>query len=1155
LDERDQNSPPPDGAPNGVSVDVSGELTAELGADQFVQNIGTSRIWSFRPEQVVAGRYRIIRTIGRGGMGEVYEAEDLELGGRVALKTIRAEAAAQETLLWRFRREIQIARRVTHPNVCRLFDVSYHTIEIVGSEQLTTRMMCVSMELLEGETLSQKLSRDGAMTPAEALPIARQLAEGLSAAHAAGVIHRDFKAANVMLVKGQGPDGPDGVPRAVITDFGLARRSESSEQDTSLTDSGVVVGTPAYMAPEQFEGKDASSASDIYSFGVVLYEMITGRKPFEGATPISQAIQRLKSAPRSPARFCEGLDPAWEAAILRCLESDPQARFATPGDVIAALEGQDVARGKGRSRNKTVRRQKLERIAAAAAVVALSAVAGFGLYKLATRPPQGASSTAEATPVIAVRPGAAVIGFKDLSGKPDSLWLSTAFAEMMRTELAAGDKLRLISGEDIARARHELDLQGSDTYSKETLERIHESLGADYVVAGSYVALGSGDATRLRFDVRVQDTRSGETITAISESGTEADLLAMVSSAGTKLRGVFGQGALDMEKAAGLAASRPQNPEVIRLYAEGLAMLRDFDALGARGRLEKAVALEPDFALGHAALAEAWSKLGYDKRAVEQAQLAFDVSKTLGREESLSIEGRLRAMQKDWKKAAGVYSVLHGFAPDSMDYGVQLAESRGAAGDHEGAKQAIRELRTLASPVSDDPAIDLADARIARFRGDAMAVARLSQRAIDKGTKRGAPLMVARAQILLGWAQRLAGKFTASVQTLESAKTTFAGHGDIGGAAEADIEIGHSHFYMGNYSAARARFEPARATCEKIGWRSCEALALNSLGGLAWVDGRYADGAAIFNKGVAIARETADKQAEMTNRTNIAEIYVYMGRSAEAWRESQALLAEIKAGNSVALEPAVLVAAGLARLQQGRVDEGRGFLDAALASAKRLGDPRHEAYALTKIAVAHFFDGSVDKAAADLEQAVAIRHRLGEKSPEAEAATRLAAVRIAQGRLDDAEAILPAARKVLADEHALIDWVYATSVTAELLLARGKAAEALAPIREIRQQAPNIEKPSLRIRVDVTEARVLAATGKRNEALSMLGAAIAEGERLDLPMESLGAALTLGELQLAEPATKARGVATVERARARARALGMKYFDHKAEQLLAGSSL
>ncbi|MFA6956164.1 MAG: protein kinase [Thermoanaerobaculia bacterium] len=1154
MDEREQKPPPPNGEPNGVGSDASGERTAELGADQFVQNIGASRIWSFHPEQVVAGRYRIARTIGRGGMGEVYEAEDIELGGRVALKTIRAEAASQETLLWRFRREIQIARRVTHPNVCRLFDVSYHTVEIVGSEQLTTRLMCVSMELLEGETLSQRLSRDGAISPAVALPIARQLAEGLSAAHAAGVIHRDFKAANVMLVQGSGADA-EGATRAVITDFGLARRSESSEQDASLTDSGVVVGTPAYMAPEQFEGKDATSASDIYSYGVVLYEMITGRKPFDGATPISQAIQRLKSAPHSPARFCEALDPAWESAILRCLESDPRARFASPLDVVAALSGKAVARGGGRSRNKTIRRQKIEKIAAAAGIVVLSGVAGLGLYEFAMRSRQAVTSVAEASPVIAVRPGAAVIGFKDLSGRPDRLWLSTAFSEMMRTELAAGDKLRLIPGEDIARARHELGLQGSETYSKETLERIRESLGADYVVAGSYVAFGTGDRARIRFDVRLQDARSGETITAISESGTENDLLAMVASAGTKLRGVFGQGALDAERAADLAASRPRSPEVLRLYAEGLALLHDFDALGAKGRFEKAIGIEPDFALAHAALAEAWSTLGYDARAVEQAQLAVDASKDLGREESLAIEGRLRAMQKDWKRAAEVYAVLHGFAPDNLDYGIRLVEARATAGNQAAAREAIRDLRSLQTPFSDDARIDIAEAGSARARGDYAAVARLSRAAIDKETKLGATLLVAKARLLLGWAQRMGGKYDASLQTLELAKATYAAHGDEGGAALADVQAGSTLFYVGNYTAARGRIAPAKETCTRIGWRSCEASVLNVLAAIAWVEGRYGDAEKHLNEGLEISRETSDNLAELMARQNIAQLEVYLGKSRQAWVHANEVLDELKSGTGAILLASAQTAAATATLQQGNIAPGRELLLKAIASARAAGNTRHEAEALSKLAVARFFDGDLDKAAEELEHAVEIQHKTGEKAAEADSLARLAAVRVAQGRLDEAEKILPGARKTLAEQHVLYDWVYASSVTSELALARGRAEEALLPIREIRERAPRIEKPSLRIRVAVTEARILAALGRRAEATSLLTSAISEADRIELPLESLGAALTLGELQLADPSTKKRGVSTIERARARAQALGLKYFDHKAEQLLAGSAI
>ncbi|MGK2859326.1 MAG: protein kinase domain-containing protein [Thermoanaerobaculia bacterium] len=1153
TDDRQNTSRPPGGPLDGDdSVDDTGELTAELMPDQVVASTGRTRIWSFHPGQLVAERYRIVRTIAQGGMGEVYEADDLELGGRVALKTIRAEAAAQEVLLGRFRREIQIARRVTHPNVCRLFDVSYHTIEIVGSSQLTNRLMCVSMELLDGETLSQKISRDGAMEREEALSIVRQLADGLAAAHTAGVIHRDFKSGNVLLVKTQGSETGDAKLRAVITDFGLARHAAPGELDTSLTDSGVVVGTPAYMAPEQFEGKEASSASDIYSFGVVLYEMVTGRKPFDGATPISQAIQRLKAPPSSPAKFCLGLDPVWETAILRCLESDPAARFTSPLDVVAALEGRTVAPALGRSRNKTLRRQRFDRLLTAAAIVAATCAIGFGLYKVATkRAPLSVSSTAEATPVIEVRPGAVVIGFKDLSGKPENRWMSTAFSEMIRTELAAGEKLRLVSGEDTARVRHELELEGRDSYSKETLATIRESLGADYVVAGSYVALGSGQGGRLRLDLRVQAARPGETIKAISESGSEVELLAMVASAGTKLRSAFGQGALNTERAAGLAASRPQSPEVIRLYAEGLALLRDFDALGAKGKLEKAVAIEPEFALAHAALAEAWSTLGYDARAVAQAQRAFDLSKSLGREDSLAIEGRLRAMQKDWKKAAEVYTVLHGFVPDDLDYGIRLTEAHATAGDHAAARDAIKDLRALALPLSADPRIDIADAQVAKARGDVAAVDRLSQAAIDKGRKRGAILLVARAQLLRGWALRSIGKYDASISTLDEAKAIYAKYGDVGGVALADMQAGNSAFYVGNFEEARVRFDSAKATCSRIGWKSCEASVLNSLGGMAWIEGRYGDAEKQLRDGLALSRETSDKLAELMARHNIAEIEIYLGRTREALTHANEVLAEIETGTGAYLGAPTRITAGTALLQLGKIDEGSLLLEAAIVESRKFKNTLHEADARSKLAVARFYKGDTNQAATELESAIALQRASGEMAAEADGITRLAAVRVAQGKLDAAERILPAARKTLSDQHVLYDWAYASSVTAEIALARGRGDEAMAAIREIHARAPFIEKPALRIHVAVTEGRVLAALGRRNEALRMVGSALAEAERLELPLQSLGAMLVLGELQLGESSSKAGGVATIERARAKARALGLVYFDRKAGELLA----
>jgi tRNA A-37 threonylcarbamoyl transferase component Bud32 len=273
--------------------------------------------------QVLAGRYRILRFIGKGGMGEVYEAEDKELRERIALKTILPEIGAQEESIRRFKQEIQLARKVTHPNVSRIFDLVYDGATIF-----------LTMELLEGETLAARLRRTGAMSTREAFPLVAQIASALGAAHRVGIVHRDFKCENVMLV----PAGEEMGVRAVVTDFGLARRSVEGNATTVLaTAQGVILGTPAYMAPEQVEGHPATPAADLYALGVVMYEIVTGKLPFEGDTPVSTAVKRLLEPPPSPRTLIHTLDERWEQAILRCLARNAEERFQTAEEVIDAL--------------------------------------------------------------------------------------------------------------------------------------------------------------------------------------------------------------------------------------------------------------------------------------------------------------------------------------------------------------------------------------------------------------------------------------------------------------------------------------------------------------------------------------------------------------------------------------------------------------------------------------------------------------------------------------------------------------------------------------------------------------------------------------------------------------------------------------------------
>src|SRR5215813_4886406 len=266
----------------------------------------------FTPGAILADRYRVIGLLGRGGMGEVYRADDLKLGQPVALKFLPRHLAEEKDRLDRFYSEVRIARQVSHPNVCRVYDVG----ELDGLHYL-------SMEYVDGEDLASLLKRIGRLPPDKALEIARELCAGLAAAHDRGVLHRDLKPSNVMV---------DGRGRARITDVGLAVAAGDVVE-------AEVSGTPAYMAPEQLAGKGASVRSDVYALGLVLYELYTGRKAFDGATLNELRRKHAEDPPTAPSALAQGLDPAVERVILRCLEKDPVARPASAAQIAKALPG------------------------------------------------------------------------------------------------------------------------------------------------------------------------------------------------------------------------------------------------------------------------------------------------------------------------------------------------------------------------------------------------------------------------------------------------------------------------------------------------------------------------------------------------------------------------------------------------------------------------------------------------------------------------------------------------------------------------------------------------------------------------------------------------------------------------------------------------
>src|SRR6202171_3302092 len=753
--------------------------------------------------------YQITSQLGAGGMGVVYRAHDDQLDRDVAIKVLPAGLLTDEAARNRFRKEALALAKLNHPNI--------ETVYEFGSDDGVDYL---AMELIVGETLSAKLAAEF-LTNRETERLGAQLAEGLASAHAQGVFHRDLKPGNLMLT----PDG-----RLKILDFGLAKLLQpetKGDVSRTISETNVVSGTLPYMSPEQLKGFPADARSDIFAAGAVLYEMATGRRPFPQSQSAEVIGAILHQDPPSASSVNRRIAPALAAVIDKCLEKEPRERFQSARELLVALEGASIGKIRAKSRGPVV----LAAATALGVMLLTGVVLGLNFGGWRDRLFHGGASGTYGTPAAPVRArrSVAVLGFKNLSGKTEAAWLSTAFSEMLTTELAAGERLRTIPGENVARMKNDLSLTDADSYGKDTLARIRTVLGNDLVVQGSYLVTGKEEVGQIRLDLNVQDASAGETIAALSETGTEADVLTLVSRAGAHLRDKLGAGSVSEKEEARIQASLPTSPEVARLYSEGLAKLRVFDALAARAVFEKAVAAGPNYALAHAALAAAWSSLGYDSKAQVEAQKAYELSANLSREQRLAIEGGYREITHEWNKAIAIYHTLWTFFPDSLEYGLHLAETQTSAGKGRDALITLEALRKLPTPAADDPRIDLAEGSAAASIADFKREQAAAERAAAKCTKPRGRLVLARARVMEGHALYDLGEFEKSVGPAQEAQKIYSSAGDLSGAALAMNHLAAAADHKGDVASSKKMHEQAADICRKIGNQKCTASSLSNL--------------------------------------------------------------------------------------------------------------------------------------------------------------------------------------------------------------------------------------------------------------------------------------------------------------------------------------
>lgn len=668
------------------------------------------RTAAFHPGDRIAGKFRINALLGSGGMGDVYEAHDIELDEAVALKTIRADWARDASSLARFRQETQLLRRITHPNVCRIFDLYRH-----GDTLL------FSMEFLRGDTLAQRLSRAGRLDPASVLRFGGQIAEGLDAAHALGIVHRDLKPSNVMLVASR-----DGGERAVIMDFGLARFVDEASRYVSRAVTGPAIGTPAYMAPEQFESSQASAAADVYAFGLILFEMLTG-------------AQAARTKSRTLREIVPELSRDWETAIARCLEPDPSRRFSRASEAIEAASGTRIR----------VPRPSRRMILIASGAGAMALFAAFLRSKYRERHFQR---------------GATVLMTEIRNGTRDPDLDSVT--RVLRSQLGQSAYFQLLDEDETRAALHRMVRPKESEMDAVTARELAMRENLPAVIFGAIDQVGPDYVLQ----VRVEAVGSHPSSPAASSKkdfscGSKRELFGAISDAASWIRQSVGEEASEISDRNRIPQEiTTPSWDALRLYTQATRLRTEGRNADAVPLLQESLRQDPDFALAAMSLADLLIQTArYDEGYALWRTAAKSVERrSLGTREALRIRSLYANDTGDYATARRLFELYAVQFPSDYLPLFYLAGALEKAGKFEAALVPLERAAQL-NPVSAAVQVHLALTNLTLRRWDE--VRKHSERVLALGDK--------------GWSAFLNGITLAAAEQFDNAAASFQALGNL----------------------------------------------------------------------------------------------------------------------------------------------------------------------------------------------------------------------------------------------------------------------------------------------------------------------------------------------------------------------------------------